>query len=64
MVSVGARAYTGVCGRPPAGSRDKAPRGLKLKAFCTFLYVSAELTYPLWYKWSKVKDLSENLPRV
>jgi len=27
-------------------------QGLKLKAFCTFLYK----------KWPKVKDLSENLP--
>jgi len=44
---------------PPAGSRGRAPGGgsgernpLQLKAFCTFLHK----------KWSKVKDLSENLP--
>ena len=52
----------GLGAEPPAGSRGRAPGGgsggeapLKLKSFCTFLCKK---------KWPKVKDLSENLPRV
>jgi len=42
----------GLGAEPPAGSRGQGGSPLKLKAFCTFLHK----------KWSKVKDLSENLP--